>query len=279
MYTTCRKGRACGFIVVLLVLLWACAPLAHAQPGTLRMRLFKAGKADAFLLRTATQVVLIDTAEEDDADKILKYLRQQGIERIDTLVLTHLDKGHIGGAPDILSQVEVGRVLMPSYQKSSTAFKALQQALSRQRMAPIPLTEDDSFSADNTTFHLTVARAKHYAEDEDDGFSLVTRVTHGGHTLLFTGDIPAQRISELLEHQADWQADFLQVPAHGRHGPMTQAFLQAVRPRLAVITCSEKNPPAPEVLALLEEQGARVWLTMHGPVDIVTDGSTFTIDQ
>lgn len=280
MFTHHRKARAAvRAVCLLLLLLFALPALAQAPQDTLTVRLFKAGKADAFLIRTGGQVILIDTAEDDDAHKVLDYMADEGIPRIDTLIITHFDKGHIGGAADILDAVPVGRVLMPDHIKQSGTHTAFQKALARSDALQLTLKEDAYFTAGDTHFDITVARAKHYPEDEDDGFSLVTRATHGEHTLLFTGDVPASRIRELMAQDTPWQADFLQVPAHGRDGPMTEAFLRAVSPRYAVITCSDKNPPAPAVLAVLERLNTQTWLTVDGHIDLVSDGKTLTIDQ
>ncbi len=275
-----RKARR------LLLLLWLALCLLPVWPGhaappmaAVDIRLFKAGKADAFLIRAGDQVILIDTAEADDGDKILTYMARQGITRVDMLIITHFDKGHIGGAADILNTVTVGRVLMPDARKQSGTYTRFREALSRSKARQVILQENTAFETEGLKVDIFVATSRHYPEDQDDGFSLVTRLTHGQNTLLFTGDIPSQRIREMMDTGEDWQADFLQVPAHGRDGPMTEAFMRAVQPRYAVITCSDKNPPAPAVLALLESLGTQTWLTVDGHIDLTSDGHTITIKQ
>ena len=77
--------------------------LARAQEAALqalKIKLFKSGKADAFLIRTGNHAVLLDTAEVDDAEDI--HREKAGFDDPHPF-----DKGHGGGAPDILRAVSV----------------------------------------------------------------------------------------------------------------------------------------------------------------------------
>lgn len=273
--------RARGKMLVWLLILGLCLSLgASAQaPQTLRIKLFKSGKADAFLIRTAEHAVLIDAAEEDDAEDILEYIQDKGVEKLDLLILTHFDNGHIGGAPEVLRSVPVDRVLMPDYDKLSQWREALDAALAEKGIVPEILTADSRFTLDDVAFEIIVARAEHYSEDEDNDFSLVTRLQHGENSFLFGADIMSQRIQEMLDSGRDLRSTFLQVPDHGRNRDLTEAFIRAVLPRYAAITCSEKNPPAGAVLALLEELGVRTYLTMDGDIALTSDGQGITFKQ
>lgn len=247
--------------------------------GTLKIKLFKSGKADAFLIRTGSHAVLLDTAEVDDAEDILEYMAEKGVDKLDLMILTHFDKGHAGGAPEILRTVPVDRVLMPDYEKSSPTRDALREALAMSQAEQVYLKEDTAFTLDSVAFEIITARQDDYAEDEDNDFSLVTRLTHGDNRLLFAADIMSERIDELLQSGIDLNSDFLQVPDHGRNRDRTEAFLHAVQPRWAVITCSQKNPPAGAVLDILQRIGARIYLTMDGDIALQSDGQAITFKQ
>lgn len=267
-------------MLVLLLALALCVPaFAQDGPGTLRIKLFKSGKADAFLLRFGEHAVLIDTAETDDAEDILEYMAEKEVLKLDLLILTHFDKGHAGGAPEILNTVPVDKVLMPSYSKDSAAKRALDDALAGVSAQTQYLDEDLSFQMGGVQFDVNTARETYYAEDEDNDFSLVTSVRHGQNRFLFTGDILSQRIEEMMASGADWRSTLLQVPDHGRNGSATEAFLRAAAPAYAVITCSEKNPPAGAVLALLQQMGVQTYLTKDGDIALTSDGQAITFKQ
>ena len=268
--------------LALALLLGLCPLLVSAQTapsGTLKIKLFKSGKADATLIRTDTHAVLLDAGEVDDAEDILAYMAQKGVRKLDLMILTHFDKGHAGGAAEILRTVPVARVMMPDYEKSSPTRDALREALEESRAERVYLTEDTAFTLDGVAFDIITARRSYYAEDEDDDFSLVTRLTHGENTLLFAADIMSDRMDELLQSVMALRSDFLQVPDHGRHRERTEAFLRAVQPGMAAITCSKKNPPSDEVLAILRGMDTRIYLTMDGDIALQSDGQAITIKQ
>lgn len=264
-------------LIALLLCLLCCWTLPGlAQPaGQMAVRAFKAGKADAFLIRAEGRAILIDTAEEDDAGKILKYLNRMQVSKLDLLILTHFDKGHIGGAPAILKAIPVDRVLMPDYLRGGQWYEALEQALTATGIQPERLTEPLLITLGPLT--LEVLAGGDYRED--DNYSLVTRLSHGGQRLLFCADIGDERITELLKQPDRLQADLIQVPWHGKMQAQSEALLKAVGARQALITCSEKNPPDVQILALLKDMGIPYLLTMDGSIDIISDGQRLWLDQ
>jgi len=94
--------RLAALVLATLVFLLPLLTAGAQDPGTLRVRCFKIGKADAFLLRMSRHAVLIDAGEDDDAPEILDYLADNGITELDCLILTHFDKRSIGGAQELL---------------------------------------------------------------------------------------------------------------------------------------------------------------------------------
>ena len=93
-------------------------------------------------------------------------------------------------------------------------------------------------------------------------------VERDGRRVLLTGDAGAAAESELLRGGAETSvrlsADVLKVGHHGSRGSTTAAFLAAVSPRIALISCGRENRfghPAPETLAALAAARVRVWRT------------------
>ena len=93
--------KLCLFFVLCLFLP-ILAGCSVGTAGKLTVDILKIGKADAIILRTQNHCVLVDAGEEDDGEEILSHLRTLGVTRLDCLILTHLDKDHIGSAAQIL---------------------------------------------------------------------------------------------------------------------------------------------------------------------------------
>jgi len=126
---------------------------------------------------------------------------------------------------------------------------------------------------------ISPANAAATAKNND---SLVLRLKYRNKTLLLPGDAEKQVEHAILEeNRADLHADVLKVGHHGSKNSTTQEFLDAVAPRVAIISSGEDNPyghPSPELLERLQASGARVLRTdRDGAVHIVTDGERLEV--
>jgi competence protein ComEC len=144
-----------------------------------------------------------------------------------------------------------------------------------------PARAGDSFAVDSVTFeilHPSSEWASHEMEPNEN--SVVMRMTYGCFTALLTGDIGFPVESLLLTEVG--QADLLKVAHHGSGGSTGQAWLDAVNPRLAVISVGKNRfgHPTPAVLRRLEHADVPVFRTdKGGTVTIRSDGSYLESEQ
>lgn len=239
--------------------------------------ILKIGKADAIILKTKNHTALIDCGESDDGAEVVKYLSKSGTDRIDYLFITHFDKDHVGGAAEILGSFEIGEIITPDYEGSANEYHAYVNALNENNFTATALTENMTFSLDDVTFNVYPPLKSSYDEGDND-FSLVISVTHGDNTFLFTGDAEKDRLAELAS-QLDLEHTFLKMPHHGNYNKGTKTFVQSVRPKYTVITCSDKNPPDEETISVLNGIGSEIYETRNGDITAISDGSTIKISQ
>lgn len=71
--------------------------------------------------------------------------------------------------------------------------------------------------------------------------SIVLKVNAGETAFLFTGDAEETAEKDILQADYDLQADVLKVGHHGSSTSSSQAFLQAVKPKYAVISVGVGN--------------------------------------
>lgn len=106
--------------------------------------------------------------------------------------------------------------------------------------------------------------------------SLVLRLVYGEVKILFTGDIEAATERRLLARGEGLTAQVLKVPHHGSRGSSSPAFLDAVSPRVAVVSAGYRNRfgfPSAQVLSRLRERGVVVFRTdLDGAIRLRTDG-------
>ena len=281
-----RRHKMLFIITAALLLLAGCGQTKGdgASQGTLelselKVTFFDVGKGDAILLETEGETMLIDTGYDDTADVILDYLEEEEIRDLDWLVITHFDKDHVGGADRILEAVEVERVLEPDYESDSGQTREYKEALEALGLEPEKVTDTLVLDFPGTECTVYPPRQEDY-EEEDNDFSLVISLRIGNEGFLFAGDCEKERLSELLaEKDLELRHQVLKVPHHGREEKNSDKFLLAVSPEAAVITCSEEKEPDKEILELLSQLGAEVYLTSEGTVTCVTDGSSLEFFQ
>jgi beta-lactamase superfamily II metal-dependent hydrolase len=270
----------------------------YTEPGTMQVYLFGIGRADSIVITTQSHAVMIDTGESEHGNIIADYLFNRGITEIDYLIITHLDRDHVGGAYIVINNVRVKNIIAPNYSRDSAHVARFLAAASASGINPVMLNENLHFTLDDVDFTVNPSQLEymHFSRHDDDDnhddestqptgddFSLAVSVSHGDNSLLFTGDALAGRLSELLNNNEIMSKsyDFLKVPKHGRHNSTSVSFIQAIRPKYAVITgfcpslSQEYYPERPadaRVIAALENVGAEVVFTMSGGARFKSDG-------
>lgn len=239
-----------------------------------KVTFFDVGKGDAILIETSGHQVMIDAGYDDTADAILGYLKEQSIDKLDYLVITHFDKDHVGGADRIIKEVETENVLQPDYESESGQYKEYVEAMIDEGIKPDVVTQTMKLSLDGVEFLIYPPQKKDYKEEDND-FSLVISMTcgdklHGGKRVLFAGDCEKERLKELLiQKEFELSHDVLKVPHHGRKGKNSKEFLMAVSPKVAVITSSDEKPADDEICMILKKLGTDVYFTNEGTVTLV----------
>lgn len=256
---------------------------AAAFTEPLRATFFALDKADAALVVTPEgQRVLFDAGTNKDGKRLAKRFKDEGVDSLDVLVVSHFDKDHVGGADKVLEAVSVARVVMPAYEKESEQYTQFLDALEDCPDTQVDILETGEALAipleGGVSLRVTAAHEKDYGKDEENDFSLASRLVYGSTRFLFPGDAEDARQRELLE-EGDVRCDVLKVPHHGRLHPATEAFLTEAMPRIAFIPDGEEEPADPELLALLEKLGTEVCRTQDGDLTVLSDGDKVWVEE
>lgn len=248
----------------------------------LTIDILKVGKADASVFRCGDSCMIIDCGEEDDGQDIVAFVQDAGIQTVDVLIVTHFDKDHVGGAPAVLEQLEIGRILIPDYEGTGTAYGNFIDAMSEQNLSAERLTEVTTLTLGDMAIQIEpsdIEIPEDAEEEYDNDMSLITTITHGAVRLLFPGDIETARTESWLASGDVQHCQLIKMPHHGKYHDQIPSLLDAVSADIAVICCSEKNPADEETLASLEEHSVTVWQTRYGDVHIESDGRELKVIQ
>lgn len=284
-----RRKNIVAVVVVLLalaaVVLIVC--LSNLSPSgsrldAMKITILKVGKADAIMVQTGDETLVIDAGEDEDGEEVAELLTNQGIYTVDTLIITHFDKDHVGGADTLVESLEVGQVFLPDYQGSGTEYLDFLAALEQKGVQPQRLTEPLSFrlgEADVLVEPPASYEAAEMTDALDNNFSLITTVNHGENTLLFAGDAEKSRLREWLFRGSVRACDFLKIPHHGVYNTALEDLLEATLPQYAVICSSEKHPAQTQTLELLKRYNVRTLQTKDGDITVLSDGPTLEVRQ
>jgi competence protein ComEC len=256
------RGRMRAVAIACMLLVPAAAAIlrSHSQRSVdhPRVTFFDVGQGDAAALRSGDKTMIVDGGRDG---RLLPMLADRGIRRIDEVVLTHAHPDHCASLPQLIEQFDVGRVWITPRKFGGTCAERLRAACTRSN-TPI------HFVRDGTTFSLGEFRlTAHLAEIRfrrapENNASVVLRAEVSGRRFLFTGDI--EKEAELVLRDHDLRADVLKVAHHGSRGSTSDATLDSIAPRIAVISCGRRNlfgHPHPTVLERLAERRIRTWRT------------------
>ena len=253
------------------------------RTDNLLIHFLSVGQGDAIAIRTPRgEWALVDggprTAGYDAGRSVvLPFLRRRKVTRLAAVVVSHGDADHLGGIPTVIREIEPRLVLDQGQPIGTNLYLDYLSTLDFAGTRWRPARAGDSFVIDSVEFEVLHPSSEWISREvSPNENSVVLRITYRCFTALLTGDIGGPAESALEEKVG--KVDLLKVAHHGSAGSTDAAWLEAVSPRLAVISVGRNRfgHPAPEVLDRLEAASVPVFRTdMGGTVTIHSDGSYF----
>ena len=272
-----------------LLVAWACPflardarPYAGAAPWLLALDV---GQGDATIVCVPGRASLLvdagpSTASRDEGRYAVEpVLRAEGIARLDVAILSHAHRDHYGGFAWLLDRGWIRRL----YENGSDPDGAWRLPLVGRGAVGsaggsaclAPLRADTTLVwCDGASLRVFAAGrglpAATTANTEENNRSLVAAVRLGGAEVCFAGDVEADAEEALLASLPP--AQILKVPHHGSKTSSEAAWIEALAPRIAIISCGERNHfghPDPATVGRYLKRGVRVFRTdLEGAIRI-----------
>ncbi len=179
--------------------------------------------------------LLADCGNAQAVEFVVKpFLRAQGVNRLPCLALTHGDLRQVGGADSLLALLPIEQVATSFVRFRSPAYRSLVARLETTPERWRRLNRGDQMNG-WTVLHPD--RADHFAQADDN--ALVLFGNFEGTRVLLLSDLGKTGQDTLRERVRDLKADIVVggMPQQGE--PLESALLDAIRPRLIVVTDSE----------------------------------------
>ena len=234
------------------------------------------GQGDCILVQVNNKNLLIDSGTSDSKEKVIRYLKNNNVSRLDYVIATHPHDDHIGGMASVIKSFEVGEFYAPKVTSTTLAFQDLVVALKNKNLKIKIAKPDVSLDVGPYTSCVILAPNKSTYKDINN-YSSAIKISYKNSTYLFTGDIETLSEQELLNKDYDLKCDVLKVPHHGSNSSTSENFLKRVCPKFAVISCGINNSyghPSKETTDKLKNINCTTYRTdLNGTVILVSDGA------
>lgn len=281
-----------------LTLIVASYPFAPRLPrGQLEVNVLDVGQGDSiFVAFPNGRTMLIDgggvpgvawssgvRSSFDTGEEIVSpYLWSRGLKRIDVVALTHAHHDHIDGLLSVLENFRVGELWFGRFEDTPALARLLAEARAHG-VRVVQKEKGGSFAIGGVTGEVLWPEDESRTEEVSNDDSLVIRLSDGGVSFLLPGDAQKKSEQQMVAEHDDLAADFLKVPHHGSKTSSTEDFLEAVHPKIAVVSAGEGNPfghPAAETVGRYERDGIRLLRTdQDGEVTAMTNGATLEVQS
>ena len=277
------------FLIIIIVLLNIIIWPGVFSGSHLRCIFFDVGQGDAALFRFPDgKTLLVDSGDNNGRfdygqNVIAPYLIQNGIKKIDVLLLTHPHDDHIGGTEFLMSSFKIGRIIKPDVVLDVPLQKRLDSLALVYNIPVKTVTSGDTLSGFVNTAFFILQPSQHMLEQVNAGqtdinnSSVVCKIVYGRVSFLMTGDAEAESEFEMQRFGSFLKSDLLKVAHHGSASSSGPDFVDKVAPDCFIVSVGRFNRsglPSKSVMDRLNNSGCRVLRTdLHGAVQFESDGT------
>ncbi|GAB6990398.1 ComEC/Rec2 family competence protein [Paenibacillus pini] len=237
--------------------------------------------ASQLIITPSGKTMLIDAGNNDKEQTMINYLHSYGVSRLDVVIGSHPDADHIGGLDRVIKELPIGKIYMPKIMSSTKTFESVLDAVASKNLKVKTAVTDIDIDLDNQVKVQLLAPVKTY--DDTNNMCAVVKITYKNTSFLLTADAESKSEQDMItSHGSDLKSDVMLVGHHGSKSSTTARFLNAVKPKIAVIQVGENKygHPTKPVLSRLNKQGIEVYRNdLNGTVEIDSDGSTLNVQK
>ncbi len=168
---------------------------------------------------------------------VREYLHWAGVNRLSGVLLSHGDANHIGGTAQLLQDFPRTRFLDNPSPDRSAVHKKFQRLFREHGFKPGHLIAGDSFRLSHNVTADVLFPPKNFSSPIADDQAYVVRVLVGPATsILFMSDTGVNTEQQLLAQHLDLRTDIIVKGQNYSGESGSDAFLDAVQPRLIIAT-------------------------------------------
>lgn len=249
--------------------------------GQMKVTYLDVGQGDCTIIQTEGHNAMIDAGNNHEGKEVVAYLNQQGIDKLDYLILTHPDADHIGGGDDVLENIAVEQVIMPDVANDTMTYEEVVDDIKKKNIPVDHPKVGESFELGDAAFTVLCPEEDLIRENDTNDASVGMKLVHGENSFVMCGDASEKSESAMVKRFGSaLECDVLKCGHHGSRTSTCEAFLKATNPTWAVISCGKDNSyghPHQETLTRLDDDDVQVYRTDQlGTVIATSDGTNIS---
>ena len=245
--------------------------------GEMKVTFLDVGQGDCTIVQTEGHNMVIDAGNNDQGESVVSYLLENGIDTLDYLILTHPDADHIGGADDVLENIDVQMVLMPDVTNDTITYLEVVDDIKEFNIQIVYPRVGEIFTLGDAEFTVLCPDEELVDQSDLNSSSVGIKLNHGINSFVMCGDAEEKSEKTMAKHfGSELECDVLKCGHHGSSTATSDEFLKATDPTWAVISCGVDNQyghPHWETIEKLENDDVQIYRTdQMGTIIAISDG-------
>lgn len=264
-----------------LICWWGWAPRSGWEPGMVRVTFLDVGQGDAtFLELPDGQTVLIDggpaSSRLDMGRSVIgPFLWNNGIHRLDYVLATHPQWDHVGGLPWVVRMFPVRQYWSNGIKRDEMFYRRLESAVRQSGLTEF-IGEEGVEIVRSGPCSLKILNPPRSTEERVlrvtpssngkilNNASLVTRLTCGEFSFLFTADAELEALERLALRVDGVAARVVKIPHHGARSSLHDRWVAGLQAEALIMSVGVYNRyghPDGEVLDAYRRKDVPIYRT------------------
>jgi competence protein ComEC len=287
-YIELKENFKSKLVICLMILVFIFHTIQPQINANYTVTMLDVGQGDCILIQSSynKETIVVDTGGNFLAknDKfmvnsiIVPTLKSQGVSRIDYLIITHGDYDHAGNTIETLKKFKVKNIILGAKKNLTSLEKDVINFAKQNKIKIHSINNSNKIVLSNGIIEILTP----YTDDLEGNSSSITFILSSNKfNLLFMGDLEYIGEEWLTNNYKLPVIDVLKVSHHGSKGATSDKFLQAIKPKLALISAGKNNlykHPHKETLQRLRTINSKIYRTdSNGAIKLDISEKSVTI--
>lgn len=251
--------------------------LIEEKPSILSITYLDVGQGNSVFIECDDHYMLIDGGTSDQSSKIYSFLEKKDIEKLDFAVATNTKEENVGGLAVALKEYDCDMVLAPTNEALNDAYADFLKYTEKNEKSVTVPDVNDTYTLGDAKISVLACASK-----IDETQSIILQIQHFDTKYLFASDVKLEEESILCEQYGEaLKSDVLFIGNHGSSISSSDAFLDTVNPKIAMISVDGNDGsglPESKVLDALNQRNIDLYRTdYNGDIKLVSDGKSINI--